>query len=141
MTAELHRTLFPCACLNETHLPRCESQQHLVPYPSIKAQIKLEMRWEPNEKIHDTETEERESRLFSMCRDHAIIAAEIARRNAINIKLKLVRVVKKRCQNAHQHDLFDSMTYLIYDGWPTTCLESRPMSAVPTEEFVSTKAI
>jgi hypothetical protein len=94
MTAELHRTLFPCACLNETYLPRCESKQHLVPYPSIKAQIELDMRWEPNEKIHDTETEERESCLFSMRRDHAIITTEIARWNAINIKLKLVRVVK-----------------------------------------------
>jgi hypothetical protein len=33
------------------------------------------------------------------------------------------------------------LTHLIYDGWPSTCLESRSMSTVPTEKLVSAKAI
>lgn len=90
MTAKLHCTLLPRACLNETHLPRCEPEQQLVPCTGIKAQIKLDVCWKRNEEVHNTEREKRESRLFSMCRDHAIIAAEISYRNAINIELELL---------------------------------------------------
>jgi|SRR6266403_1531367 len=137
MAAELHGTLLPRAGLNETHLPRRKPEQHLVPHSGVKAQIEFDMRRERNEEIHDTEREEWESCLFSMCRDHAIVAAEIARRDAINIKLELVG--KDDAKKAHQYNL--TMTHLIYDGRPTTYSESCPMSTIPTEELVSAKAI
>jgi hypothetical protein len=137
MTTELHCTLLPRACLDETQLPRCEPEQHLVPYPDVKARIQLDMRWQPNEKVYDTEREERMSRLFSMSRDHAIVAAKIARRDTIHLELELVE--KINAQNAYHHNSF--MTHLIYYGRPTACAECRSMSTVPTKEFVRAKPI
>ena len=90
MAAELHCTLLPRARLNETHLPRSEPKQHLVPHSNVEARIQLDMYRQPDEEVHDTEREERMSRLFSMRRDHAIVAAEIARRDSIHLELELV---------------------------------------------------
>jgi hypothetical protein len=137
MTAKLHCTLLPRACLNETHLPRCEPKQHLVPYPNVKARIQLDVRWQPNEEVYDTETEEWMSRFFSMCRNHAVVAAEIARRDTIHLELELL--VKNNAQNAHHHNIF--MAHLIYYRWPAACAESRSMSTVSTEEFIRAKPI
>jgi hypothetical protein len=137
MTAKLHGTLLPCACLNETQLPRCEPEQHLVSHPDFKARIQLDVRWQPNEEVHDSEREERMSRLLSMCRNHAIVAAEIARRDTIHLKLELV--VKNIAKNAQHHNSF--LAHLIYYGWPSACAECRSMSTVPTEEFVRAKPI
>lgn len=89
MTAELHRAFFPRACLNETHLPHREPEQHLVAHSDLQARIQLEMHGQPNEEIHDVEGEERVTCLLAVCRDYAIIPAEIARRNAIHLELEL----------------------------------------------------
>lgn len=93
MTTELHGALFPRARLNETHLPRREPEQHLVAHPDLKARIQLEMHRKLNEEVHDVEREERVTRLFAVRRDHAIVPAEIARRDAIHLELELI--VKK----------------------------------------------
>jgi hypothetical protein len=111
MAAKLHCTFLPRACLNEAHLPRREPEQHLVPYPDVEVRIQLDMHWQADEEIHDGEREERMSRLFSMCRDHAIVAAQITRRDAIHLELELV--ANNNASNAHHHIAF--MTHLIYD--------------------------
>jgi len=91
MTPKLHRAFLPDARLNETHLPRREPEQHLVPDSNLKARIQFEMYGEPNEEIDDIEGEERVTRLLAMCRNHPIIPAEIARGDAIHLELQLIR--------------------------------------------------
>jgi hypothetical protein len=93
VSAKLHRAFLPRARLDETHFPRREPEQHLIPHPDLEAWIQLEMHREPNEEVHNVEREKRVSRLLPVCRDDAIVAAEIARGDAIDLQLKLV--VKK----------------------------------------------
>jgi hypothetical protein len=140
MTTELHRALFPRARLDETHLPRCEPEQHLVAHPDLKARIQLEMDREPNEEIHDVEREERMTCLFAVCRDHAIIAAEVACRDAIHLELELIVKMMSECCATNADPLI-TITHFIYDGRPTACLESRSMPTVPTEEFIRSEPV
>lgn len=93
--SELHRTLLPCTRLDETHLPRREPEQHLVTHPRLKSWIHLDMNRKPNEKIHNIQGKEWMPRFFTVCRDHTIVAAEIACWYAIHLELELaVEIVR-----------------------------------------------
>jgi hypothetical protein len=90
MTAELHRAFFSRTRLNETHLSGREPEQHLIAHPDLEARIQLEMHREPDEEVYYVEREERVTRLFAVCRDHPIVTAEIACRDAVHLQLELI---------------------------------------------------
>lgn len=131
MGSELHRTLLPCTRLGETHLPRREPEQHLVTHPHLKPWVYLDMNREPDEKIHNIQGKEWMSRLFTVCRDHAIVAAEIAHWDAIHLELELA---VEMMSEFPKHSPCKS--YLVYEDFPAACAVNRTMSAVPTEQLV-----
>jgi hypothetical protein len=89
MTPELHCPLLPRTCLYESHLSRCEPEEHLVPDTNLEARIQLNVHRKPDEEVYDIERKERVPSLFAVRGDHAIVTAEIACGDAIHLKLEL----------------------------------------------------
>jgi hypothetical protein len=138
MTPKLHRPLIPRARLNESHLPRGEPEEHLVPHPGLEARIHLDVHRKPDEEVYDVEREERVPSLFAMRGDHAIITAEIACGDAIHLELELITKIKVRIVHVRSPCL---TYYFIDDSWPAACTVSRSMSTVSAEELVRAEPI
>jgi hypothetical protein len=131
VASELHRALLPCTCLDETHFPRRKPEKHLVAYTHLEPWIHLDVDREPDEKIHNIQGKEWMSRLFTVCRDYAIVPAEIARWDAIHLELELtVDMMSEFLKHS------PGKSYLIYNGFPAACAVSGTMSAVPAKQFV-----
>jgi hypothetical protein len=137
MTPKLHRPLLPRACLYESHLSRCEPEEHLVPDTNLEARIQLDMYRKPDEEVHDIEREERVPSLFAVCGDHAIVTAEIACGDAIHLELELT--IQNTVRTVYGH--YPWITYFIDDGLPAACTVNCTMSTVSTEEFVRAEPI